>query len=113
MAFTLLGQDYFPSAAYAWLDPNDGTGDVNVVSWGIGPQDGFTGYITLDPVDHSIARWGDYSAATADESGNIWFATETINQSCGLSTFVNTGFTCGSTRTIFANWGTTIAKVTP
>ncbi|TMB56690.1 MAG: hypothetical protein E6J47_04475 [Chloroflexi bacterium] len=113
VAFTLLGQDYFPSAAYAWLDPNDGTGDVNVVSWGIGPQDGFTGYITLDPVDHSIARWGDYSAATADESGNIWFATETINQSCGLSTFVNTGFTCGSTRTIFANWGTTIAKVTP
>jgi hypothetical protein len=113
VAFSLVGQDYFPSAAYAWLNPVSGTGDVNVVSWGVGPEDGFTGYITLDPVDHSISRWGDYSAAVADESGNLWFATETINQSCSFSTFLNTGFTCGGTRTILANWGTTIAEVAP
>jgi hypothetical protein len=112
VAFTLLGQDYYPSAGFAWLDPTNGTGDVQVVSWGAGPQDGFTGYITLDPIDHSISRWGDYSAATADESGNIWFATETINQSCSFSTFLG-DTSCGSTRTILANWGTTIAEVGP
>jgi len=112
VAFTLLGQDYYPSAAYAWLDPETGTGDVNVVSWGVGPEDGFTGYITLDPVDHSISRWGDYSAATADGNGNLWFATETINQHCSFSTFLG-DTTCGGTRSIFANWGTTIAEVAP
>jgi hypothetical protein len=114
VAFTLIGLDYYPSAAYAWLDPENGTGDVNVVSWGVGPQDGFTGYITLDPVDHSIARWGDYSAAVSDEAGNLWLATETINQSCSFSQFLASPvFTCGNTRTIYANWGTTIAEVAP
>jgi hypothetical protein len=114
VAFTLLGQDYFPSAAFATLDPVNGTGDVQVVKWGVGPEDGFTGYVPLDPGDGGVSRWGDYSAAVADESGNIWFATETINQACNFSQFLAApAFTCGSTRTIFANWGTTIAKVTP
>jgi hypothetical protein len=114
VAFTLLGQDYFPSAAYAWLDPENGTGDVRVVKWGVGPQDGFTGYVTIDPGDGGVSRWGDYSAAVSDESGNLWLATETINQSCSFSQFLTSpAFTCGGTRTIYANWGTTIAEVAP
>jgi hypothetical protein len=111
VGFSLVGPSQYPSAAYATLSPT--AGNVNVVSWGIGPADGFTGYISLDPGDGGVERWGDYSAATADEAGNLWFATETINQSCTLSEFIGTNFRCGDTRTLFANWGTTIAKVAP
>jgi hypothetical protein len=112
VGFSLAGPDYYPSAAYAWLDQSSGTGAVQVAAWGVGPSDGFTGYVSLDPGDGGIQRWGDYSAAVADEAGNIWFATETINQSCSFAQFAS-DFNCGGTRTILANWGTTIAHVTP
>jgi len=110
VGYTLLGLDYYPSAAFTWLAGGHATGSVRAVKWGNGPQDGFTGYIPEDPIDGGVARWGDYSAAVADASGDFWFATETINQSCSFSTFLS-DTTCGGTRTIFANWGTTIGKV--
>ena len=47
----------------------------------------------------------------ADADGNLWFATEYIGQSCNLSDFLASGGTCGGTRSILANWGTWIAKV--
>jgi hypothetical protein len=109
VAFSLAGPDYYPSAAYARID-HWGTGPVKVVYWGAGPADGFTGYKSQDDVDNGIERWGDYSAATTDAAGNFWFATETINQTCDIGTFAG-DTTCGGTRTILANWGTTIAKV--
>ena len=112
VAFTLAGPNYYPSAAYALLDNWSDTGSVRVVSWGVGPADGFTGYRSQDPGDNGIERWGDYSAATADAAGNLWFATETINQSCTISQFA-IDKSCGGTRTVLANWGTTIAKVRP
>jgi len=111
VSYSLVGPSFFPSAGYSWIGAN-GTGDVNVARWGVGPSDGFTGYISLDPGDGGVQRWGDYSAATADENGNIWFATETINQSCSFAQFL-ADTTCGGTRSVFANWGTTIASVTP
>ena len=83
---------------------------MNVVSWGVGPADGFTGYLSQDDVDNGVERWGDYSAAGADANGNLWLATETINQSCKIREFQNDN-SCGGTRTILANWGTIIAKV--
>jgi hypothetical protein len=109
VGYSLVGPSYYPSAAYSWIGA-DGTGDVNVVKWGEGPADGFTGYVSLDPGDGGVERWGDYSAAVADEAGHIWFATETINQSCTYAQFL-ADTTCGGTRTILANWGTTIAEV--
>ena len=44
MAFTLVGNDYFPSAGYTSLDAKIGAGDIHVAAAGVGPQDGFTGY---------------------------------------------------------------------
>lgn len=111
VAFSLLGQDYYPSAAYATIG-SAGTGNVQVVAWGAGPADGFTGYLSLDPGDGGVERWGDYSAAVADAAGNLWFATETINQTCSFNDFL-ADVNCGGTRTILANWGTMIAKVAP
>lgn len=112
VAFTLAGPDYFPSAAYARLDKWGGTSSVKVVSWGVGPADGFTGYPHAYPPSNGVERWGDYSAASADANGNLWFATETINQTCTFAVFSG-DTTCGGTRTVNANWGTIIAKVHP
>ena len=49
VAFTLAGPHYYPSAAYVRIDHLGGTGSVRVVAWGVGPADGFTGYLSLDP----------------------------------------------------------------
>lgn len=59
---------------------------------GAAPEDGFTGY----PPFGSSARWGGYSAAVADEHGNIWFGAEYIPN---------------SPRTPLVNWGTFIGEV--
>jgi hypothetical protein len=93
IGFTLVGPDYYPSAAYVTLDAN-GSSDVFIAKPGLASDDGFTGYVTLG--NSRVGRWGDYSAASSDESGNVWFATEYIP---------------GGERTVLANWGTYIAEV--
>ena len=67
---------------------------MHVVAAGAAPEDGFTGYPSLG--GDVAARWGDYSAAVADEHGNLWFATEYIP---------------GGPRTLLANWGTFIGRI--
>jgi len=111
IAFTLLGRDYFPSAAFASIDVN-GTGAVQVAALGAGPADGFSGTAIFNYPNPARPRWGDYGAAVVD-GGNIWIASEYIGQTCNLSTWLNTGLTCGGTRTALANWDTRISEVTP
>ncbi len=96
MGFTLTGQHYHPSAAYVHLDATNGAGPVRVAAAGQLPADGFTGYKAFG--GDGVARWGDYSAAATDASGNVWFATEYIPN---------------APRTLFANWGTFISTVRP
>jgi hypothetical protein len=112
IAFSLAGPSVYPSAAYVTLDPASGTGPVQVVRRGVGPADGFSGYISLG--GGRVERWGDYSAAVADPNGTIWFATEYVDSVCDLGEFLATGFVCSDVgRTVFANWGTWIAAVSP
>jgi hypothetical protein len=94
VAFSIVGLDEYPSVGYASIDEKSGTGDVHVAVVGAGPADGFTGY----PPNGPIERWGDYSAAVADEDGNIWFAAEYIS---------------GAPRTPSANWATWIGRLSP
>jgi len=117
MAFTLVGKDYYPSAAYVPIDIN-GTGDVHIAGAGVGPEDGFTGYDAFG--ETSSSRWGDYGAAVTDGT-NIWIASEYIAQTCTFEEYV-AGVTkdslgqfgsCGGTRTALANWSTHISGVTP
>ncbi len=68
MVFTLSGPSFFPSAAYARM-PKDGNsfGRIKVAAVGSGAY------------DPSATRWGDYSFAILDPSGDgIWLATEYI-----------------------------------
>src|SRR5262249_1556514 len=63
IGFSLIGPDYYPSAAYVTLDVA-GAGDVQIAKPGTGPDDGITGYVTFFG---RVGSWGDYSAAQADE----------------------------------------------
>jgi len=75
ITFTVSGPDFFPSAAYARLKEDSGVGKVHIIAVGAFPDDGFTMY---PPFSSGVGRWGDYSAATVDDNGNLWFATEYI-----------------------------------
>jgi hypothetical protein len=118
MAFTLVGKDYYPSAAYVHINVN-GTSDVHISGAGAGPSDGFTSYKAFVG-DPPRTRWGDYGAAVTDGT-NIWIASEYIAQSCtfeeytaGVSeTSLGDFGSCGETRTALANWSTFISGVTP
>jgi hypothetical protein len=111
MAFTLVGRDFFPSAAFASINA-DGVGAVQVAAQGIGPADGFSGTAVYNAPNPARPRWGDYGAAVVDGS-NIWMASEYIGQTCDLDTYIATGASCGQTRTALANWDTRITEVNP
>jgi hypothetical protein len=113
MAFTLVGQDHFPSAAYATIG-EDGVGDVHVAAEGAGPQDGFTSY-KAEVGDPPRPRWGDYGAAVP-VGNSVWIASEYIGQTCTLAQYMtNTAssplFSCGRTRTALGNWDTRISLI--
>jgi hypothetical protein len=93
IAFTLVGPDYYPSAAYVNVRGNGTKGPVYVAGAGVGPEDGFTGYPEYG--GDGSARWGDYSAAFVD-GNSIWFANEYIP---------------GGPRSSLANWGTFVSTV--
>jgi hypothetical protein len=121
MAFTLVGNDYYPSAGYATIDAN-GVGKIHVAQAGVGPQDGFSEY----PAFTSRPRWGDYGAAAVD-GNSIWIASEYIAQTCTFTQYLGTknsagkydgsrgsGFgRCNNTRGPLGNWSTRISKITP
>ena len=109
IAFTVLGDDHYPSAGYATVDAKNGEGAIHVVAEGAGPDDGFTGYNPTRQFG-TRPRWGDYGAAVVD-GGSIWIASEYINQTCTYESWLSTNFRCGDTRTQLANWGTRISQL--
>jgi hypothetical protein len=94
IGFSLVGLDHFPSVAYAPLTAT-GTGEIHILAEGAAPADGFTGYAVFGG---RTERWGDYSAATVDDDGSVWFASEYVP---------------AKPRSALANWGTFIARVVP
>jgi hypothetical protein len=112
MAFSLMGQDYYPSAGYVTIKNKKSFSDIHVAAAGLGPDDGFTSYKAFVG-DPPRTRWGDYGAAVTDGS-NIWFASEYIGQTCTLAQYLTAPIgSCGGTRVSLANWGTRISGVTP
>jgi hypothetical protein len=111
MSFTLVGDGYYPSAAYSAFDGRTGAGAIYLAKAGAGPQDGFSGYKAFN--DPPRPRWGDYGA-TAVDGTNIWVAAEYIAQTCTLAQYEATPFgSCGGTRTALANWATRISLIQP
>jgi hypothetical protein len=110
IAFTLTGDNNFPSAALAGLDAIAGMGSVQEAAAGVGAWDGFTSYVIFGS---GRPRWGDYGAAAVD-GNNIWVASEYIAQTCTYADYlVVPQGQCGGTRGALSNWSTHISKVTP
>ena len=109
IAFTLVGRDFYPSAAFASINVT-GTGPVQVSAAGIGPADGFTGSAFYNDPNPPRPRWGDYGAAVFDGT-NFWLASEYIGQTCTLAQYTATGASCNGTRTVLANWDTRLTEV--
>jgi hypothetical protein len=117
MAFTLVGPNNFPSAAYASINATNGTGPIQIAAAGLGPQDGFTEYKIFSPTGNGVPRprWGDYGAAVP--FGNtVWIASEYIGQTCSYQQYItNTPasplFSCNMTRVSLGNWYTRISRV--
>jgi hypothetical protein len=110
IAFTLTGDNDFPSAALAGLDAISGMGDIQVAAAGAGPWDGFTSYIIFGA---GRPRWGDYGAAAVD-GNDIWTASEYVAQTCNYSQYLTVPRgQCGGTRGALGNWSTHVSKVTP
>ncbi|GBG64393.1 hypothetical protein CBR_g44277 [Chara braunii] len=95
--FTLVGPHYFPSVGYVPISSR-GAGKVHIISSGIEPHDGFSGYLTAGGSEDGVARWGDSSGSTVDEQGNVWLACQ---------------YSPGTIRTIATNWGTYILRIKP
>jgi hypothetical protein len=112
IAFTLIGPDYYPSAAYIRFNNSGIKGNVRVAGAGKGPEDGFSGYESLTDPPSNVARWGDYGAAALSD-GTFWIASEFIGQTCTLQEWLASGFTCSDTRGAFGNWYTRITSVAP
>ena len=111
MAFTLVGNEYFPSAAYSAFDGRTGAGAIYLAKAGVGPQDGFSGYKAFgDPPRAPLGRLRRHRGGRS----NIWIASEYIGQTCTLAEYEADPFgCCGGTRTALANWGTRISLIRP
>ena len=110
MAFTLVGNNHYPSAAFTSFSAS-GTGPLQVAAEGLGPSDGFTGTFFYNFPNPPRPRWGDYGTAVVD-GNSFWIASEYIGQTCTFAQYTAAPFgSCGGTRTSLANWGTRISHV--
>jgi hypothetical protein len=91
IAYSLMGDRFFPSTAWTGIDRDGLTTGVRVAHPGAKPEDGFSCY----PTDEFLCRWGDYTASFALPDGTVWSATETI----------------ANQRTTFGNWSTFVFPV--
>lgn len=96
VAFTLVGPDYYPSAAFVPINLSSTGPAMQIAGPGVLPQDGFTGY--PGGFAAGVARWGDYSTAVAGNDGSIWMVGQYIPN---------------APRTEFANWGTFLWRYAP
>jgi hypothetical protein len=96
IAYSLMGDRYYPSAAQTGIGQKGLTTGVQIVRNGFKPEDGFSCYKEEDFGPN--CRWGDYSASFALPTGDIWSATEFIGDNA---------------RTTFANWSTFVWPSSP
>jgi len=95
---TLTGPNNFPSTATIAMPQFSGP-IVKLAGVGALPDDGFTAYPQYG--GNGVGRWGDYGAASMDESGNFWMANEYIPN------------TNQHPRSSLANWGTYVQRLAP
>jgi hypothetical protein len=106
MGFSVAGNDYYPSAAYAMIDAQNGVGDIHIAAAGLGPEDEFSSYQFFG---YDRPRFGDYGAAVAD-GNTIWVGNEYIDNTGTLAQYMADP-TLGGTRAVYTNWDTRLTQV--
>ena len=96
IAATLVGPDWYPSAALIPFDTFSTPTGLQVGAQGTAPEDGFSAYSIGG--GWGVARWGDYNTAVAAGDGSIWMVAQYIGNYA---------------RTDFANWNTYIMHKQP
>ena len=110
IAFTIMGEDFHPTAAFVRFNESGSAGPIEVAALGLGVDDGFTSYKAFVG-DPPRTRWGDYGAAVT-VGNDIWLASEYIAANCTLQQYLTGAIgSCGGTRTSLANWATHITKL--
>ena len=89
---TLVGPDWYPSAAFIPTDSFSNASMVRIAASGTLPEDGFTGY-SPGMNQQTISRWGDYCSTAVASDGSVWMVAQYIGS---------------SPRAAYANWGTYI-----
>ena len=111
IAFTIMGEDNHPTAAYVRFNETGTAGPIRVAKQGVGVDDGFTSYKAFVG-DPPRTRWGDYGAVVTD-GNDLWLASELIDQTCTLTQYLTGAIgSCGGTRTSLGNWATQLTKLT-
>jgi len=111
IAFTIMGEDNHPTAAYVRFNETGTAGPIRVAKQGVGVDDGFTSYKAFVG-DPPRTRWGDYGAVVTD-GNDLWLASELIDQTCTLTQYLTGAIgSCGGTRTALGNWATQLTKLT-
>jgi hypothetical protein len=85
IAVTLVGSNYYPSAAMIPFQTGVTPTTLQIAATGALPEDGFTGY------QNGYSRWGDYNTSITASDGSIWSVVEYIGN---------------YPRTTAANWNT-------
>ena len=93
---TLVGVNYYPSAAIIPFTALSTPSTLQVAAAGALPEDGFSGYPTGG--GFGVARWGDYNSAVAASDGSLWMAAEYIGN---------------YPRSPYANWNTYVIHTQP
>ena len=116
IAFTVMGEDYYPSAGYARIDAAGNVGrDPHRRG---GPRARTTGSrATRRSSAIRPAPVGVTTAPPSPTGTSIWIASEYIGQTCTYAQYypnppslANFGC-CGGTRTSLANWYTRLTKL--
>ncbi len=76
IAVTLVGQAWYPSAAFIPFASSSAPSTLEVAAPGAFPEDGFTGYAAFG--GDGVARWGDYNTAVAASDGSIQMVVQYI-----------------------------------
>jgi hypothetical protein len=105
IGYTLNGHEYFPSAAVSKIKPSSWKASViQIAKAGQSPNDDFCEYGFC-----GRPRWGDYSGAAADGSDRYLTTGLIQYPNCTDVEYIFDP-SCGGTRGIFTNWGTSLIK---
>ena len=117
IAFTVLGEDYHPSAGYVTIDANGTVGQIHIAAAGLGVDDGFTSYKAFVgdppvPAGATTARLSPTAARSGSPPSTSARPARYAQYYPSPPSPADFG-SCGGTRTSLANWGTRISKLNP